>query len=107
MMKLKKTNILTTIMLIVLMMVSASFASMAEAGGEANPEQFVSFVDIGNVWTELDPFHDIVFTAEINPNEEDLSNIIEVGDESWANEDGTSVITRNEASTFAPLANET
>ena len=107
MMKLKKTNILTTIMLIVLMMVPASFASMAEAGGEANPEQLVNLVDIGNVWTKLDPFHDIVFTAEINPNEEGLSNIIAIGDESWANKDGTSVITRNKASTSAPLVNET
>ncbi len=57
----------------------------------------IHFVDIGNVWTDLDPLQEAAFTAEINPNEAGLSDFIELADEYWTeqDEDGT-VIRRSD-----------
>ena len=53
----------------------------------------VNFVDIGTVWTDLDPVHEVPFTAEINPNEEGLADFIEIKDEKWTC--GESVISKS------------
>ena len=56
----------------------------------------VNFVDIGTVWTDLDALNPPAFTGEINPNEEGLSDFIELADEIWTSSDGTSVIKRSD-----------
>lgn len=56
----------------------------------------VNFVDIGNIWTRLDPVNDIPFTGEVNPNEEGLSDFIEITEEAWTSTDGESVLTSSD-----------
>ncbi len=52
-------------------------------------------VDIGNVWINLDNIHEATFTGEINPNEDGLTDLIELSDEIWTGSKGT-VIRRSD-----------
>jgi len=52
----------------------------------------VNFVDIGNVWTGLDPVNAVPFTGEVNPDVEGLGDFIEIAEETWTSTDGASVI---------------
>lgn len=53
---------------------------------EKAPE--IHFVDIGNIWTKLDPLNEVPFTAETNPDVDGLSDFIGITDEKWASEGG-------------------
>ena len=59
-------------------------------------ESVIGLVDIGNVWTDLDPFNDVPFTAEINPDGDyhgiPLTDMMEIADESWTSTDGKSYV---------------
>lgn len=68
--------------------------------------QLVNFVDIGNIWTKLDPLNATPFTGETNPDEEGLSNFIELKEETWTSTDGEDVLT-SEDQTRIPIVGKT
>lgn len=47
----------------------------------------VTFVDVGNVWTWLDPINEVPFTAEVNPDVAGLRDIVEISNEEWTDAD--------------------
>ncbi len=56
-------------------------------------EKIIGLVDIGNVWTNLDPFNNVPFTAEINPDGSyggvPLEDMMGITNESWTGSDGS------------------
>ena len=47
----------------------------------------VNFVDVGNIWTLLDPVNEVPFTAEVNSDVEGLIDIVEISNEWWEDAD--------------------
>ena len=66
----------------------------------------LGMIGIGNVWTGLDPVNAVPFTGEVDPDEEGLSDLIEIAEETWTGTDGASVISSAGPET-APVAGKT
>ena len=84
--------------------VPSAFATVPMGDDETANEtrtqpEIVDLVDIGNVWTWLDPVNVVPFTGEINPDVPGLTDAIELADETWTNADGTLTVSRTEPGT--------
>ena len=68
-------------------------------------EPLVNFVDIGTVWTKLDPVNATPFTGEVHDEVEGLTDFIELTEETWTSTDGD-VLTSNDR-TRIPIVGKT
>ena len=82
-----KTFIHIAMVFMLTILASAFLTQHAYAEDGNDTSKKVTFVDVGNVWTWLDPINEVPFTAEVNPDVAGLRDIVEISNEEWTDAD--------------------